>query len=255
MNGKKMRLMKKYKSSQKTIYINGKWASQSLTGTQRFAHEIVRRLESDGDLRFVVCLPSNAIDAYDFGPSIETRRFRSRGHFFEQVALPLATWGKILVNLGGAAPVLKRRQIVTLHDVTPFRHGETYRRSFTLWYRLMYRYLSQTAQKILTVSEFSKSEIEFILPRSQGKICVVSNASDHVMESVPVRPANLGDDLGNFVVCLGTNAVHKNIAPVLAELNEYGIVTVVVGDFDQSKVFSASEISSGTNIIRLGRLD
>ena len=214
------------------LALNGKWLGQELTGTQRYAREVTRHLLPLLPDRPVLHVPAQA-DVPDWlTESVVVRRSRLSGTVFEQVALPWAARHDLLLSLGGAAPLLARRQVATMHDATPFRLPETYSRMFRTWYRLMYRVVSRRAERIITVSEFSRHELSAVLGVDADRFVVVPNGVDHVepLSDEPTAselPAGAPD--GPFVLMVGPPAVHKNIAPIASALARHGVLVVVVG--------------------------
>ncbi len=198
-----------------------------MTGTQRYAYELLRRLARDRPGEIVLHVPRDAVVPDELAAAVVVRRSRLRGQLFEQVALPWAARRDLLLSLGGPAPLLGRRQVVTLHDVSVFRFPETYSAVFGGWYRLLYRVLARRAAHVLTVSEFSKAELEEVLGIDPARVTVVPNGCDHVDDVVPVPPVLDAPALravphggvpAPFVLCVGTFARHKNLAPALDAL-------------------------------------
>ena len=162
------------------IYVNGRFLLQSLTGVNRFAYELCRAWVQLG-IPFTLCCPPGRIrECYDVS------RFRiivcgwGKSHLWEQLALPFWFGGvkgeKILLCLTGLGPLLARRKIMTIHDLSFMANPGWYSCPYRLWYRLMTPLCAATSKKILTVSEFSKSEIVRRLSISGDKINVVYNA-------------------------------------------------------------------------------
>src|SRR5829696_660632 len=113
-------------------------------------------------------------------PGTRVLESRARGQVFEQLVLPWVARRDLLLSLGGPAPLAARRQVATLHDVSVFRHPETYSRAFRTWYRSMYRVLARRATRVLTVSAFSAGELQSVLHVDAGRVSVVPNGCDHV---------------------------------------------------------------------------
>ncbi len=121
------------------VHINGKWLAQPVTGTQRYAAEMVGAIMSMNRLELVVHLPSGVgVPKSMVRHGVRIRRAPVSGVLFEQFYLPVATAGELLLNFAGPAPLLKRRQLVTMHDATPFRYPSTFSRVFVAFYALMY---------------------------------------------------------------------------------------------------------------------
>jgi glycosyltransferase involved in cell wall biosynthesis len=233
------------------IHINGKWLSQTMTGTQRYANEIVKAIVSCDRLDVVVHVPADAVPPkWMSHRRVEIRRSRFKGIAFEQIYLPIATYGELLVNLAGPAPLVKRRQLVTMHDATTFRHPQTFRISFVAFYYAMYGLLGRTADHLVTVSEFSARELADVLSISVDRFVVVPCAADTLHQVTPVRPALELEDKHYLVV--GTPAQHKNLAMPVAAMAKSGRQVVVVGVSDR-QVFSAAS-SLDDDALLAGRL-
>ncbi len=235
-------------------FVNGKWLAQAASGTQRYATQVVRaaaRSSSDGRLTLVV--PADAV-LPEWARSFRVVRSRLRGTLFEQVALPWAARRGHLYSLAGPAPLLKRDQTVVMHDATPFRHPETFRRAFVLWYRLLYGVLARRAARLLTVSEFSRGELADVLGVPASRFGIAPCAADHVGE--PGEP--LADELpfepGTFALLVGNEAPHKNVAPALAALADAGVRVAVVGG-QQPRVFRGAPVRARADVRLLGRVD
>jgi glycosyltransferase involved in cell wall biosynthesis len=221
------------------VSVNGKWLSQAVTGTQRYATEVASRLVARSPDRYVLRLPADA-PVPDWAPAgLRVARSRWRGVAFEQVALPWAARHELLLSLGGPAPVLARRQVVTMHDAGVFRVPESYSRAFRTWYRFLYRTVAPRAAAVLTVSRFSASELAQVLDLPESRFVVAPNGADHVDDVDPVRP-DLPFVDGSFVLCVGTPAAHKNLALPLAVLGTGPPALVVVGAVSAERVFGAT---------------
>lgn len=237
-----------------TTFINCKWMGQDVTGTQRFAAEIGRRLVSAGGGKPVLVLPANAVVPSWAKDGYVLIRSRFSGTVFEQIALPLITRGQLLVNLGGPAPMMKHRQIVTMHDASFVRLPETYSRQFVAWYKFMYRVLSKLARHVITVSAFSAGELRSFLKRPAYPMDVVPNGSNHMQDIEAVDPGLSFAADEPFALCVGTLAKHKNLVPVVSEFSKSGIPVVVVGAAGNSRVFSSDTGYDARGVVVAGRL-
>ena len=162
------------------IYVNGRFLLQNLTGVNRFAYELCRAwilLE----VPFTVCCPPGKIREY-----YDVSRFHivgcgwGKSHIWEQLFLPFwfirVRGKKVLVCFTGLGPLLTRKKIMTIHDLAFLANPSWYSPSYELWYRMMTPLCAATSLKILTVSNFSKSEIMHRLSVSNEKISVIYNA-------------------------------------------------------------------------------
>lgn len=233
------------------LVLNGKWLSARPSGMQRFAGEIGRRLLAlDPSAR--VAVPRDAV-LPDWLPPHRVDRLRSRGLLFEQVALPVRTRGRILLNLAGPAPLSRRRQLVVMHDAAPMRHPETFSRAFVAWYRVMYGVLSRTARYLATVSEFSRGELAAVLGVPAERFLVTYDGHEHALEALAL--ADPTPVPGEYLLCIGNLTPSKNLAPVTRALAAAGERVVVVGAAGPSRVYAAEAGLDVPGVELAGRLD
>src|SRR4029077_3714283 len=124
------------------LLINGRFLSQSLSGVQRHALEITRALAAlDCDL--LVAAPHDARIPEEIAP-FTLRIGRTRGHTWEQrdLASFAGTHRAPLWSPGNTGPIRVARQLVTLHDLFPYRFPNCHSRTFRIWYRTLHRTLA-----------------------------------------------------------------------------------------------------------------
>jgi glycosyltransferase involved in cell wall biosynthesis len=226
--------------------INGKFASQRMTGVQRTGYELavafLRLFPDNADLPLL--LPVNAREGVVL-PKAKTV-FRSfKGTLWEQIALPFATGGRTLLSLCNIGPLFARRQVLMIHDVAVYDLPENYSWKYRLWYRVAYAVMKSRVASIVTVSEFSKQRIVERLRIPADRISVVPNGVDHFDRVAPDARAieRLGLQRDGYVLIVGNLSVGKNLARVLAAVEQLGErhdwKFVVVGSCDL-KVFNSS---------------
>ncbi|WP_423823875.1 glycosyltransferase family 1 protein [Salinisphaera sp. SPP-AMP-43] len=155
------------------FFVNGRFLSQRVSGVQRFAREIVRALKVAG-WHFEVLAPCDA-DLNGF-ESVTSVVGRTKGHVWEQVELPRAVpKDGILISLGNTAPFICNRQVVTLHDVAYLHHPESFNWKIRHLYKACMPLLISRARHVVTVSEFSKSEISRTYNLAETDISVIYN--------------------------------------------------------------------------------
>lgn len=240
------------------VLLNGKWLSAQPSGMQRYAGEVARRvLELDPAARVVV--PRDAV-LPDWLPASRVVRSRLRGIAFEQLALPWRARGSMLLNLAGPAPMVKRDQLVVMHDVTPARFPRTFSRRFVLWYSLLYRVLARRARHLATVSEFSRGELAEVLGIDPARFAIAPNGHEHALSArAEARDITLTADLAvhtteDYVLCVGNLTPSKNLAPVTRALADAGIPVVVVGAAGSRRVFAEESPLQRPGIHLAGRL-
>ncbi|MBK8151401.1 MAG: hypothetical protein IPK58_25205 [Acidobacteria bacterium] len=148
------------------ITINGRFITQNTTGVQRFAREILLASRANNS-RWLdaaeLATPSELVgEAGEFAKAIglAPRCIGTRqGHLWEQIDLCAATADRSLVNLCNTAPILKRKQVVVLHDAAVASIPINYSLRFRAWYQFMIRAYGSRAAILATVSQFSAQEI------------------------------------------------------------------------------------------------
>ena len=211
------------------LVVNGKWLGARQSGMQRYAGEVARRILAARPSARVIA-PANAV-LPEWLPAERVTRSRLSGVPFEQLALPRLARGATLLNLAGAAPLVKRNQLVVMHDATPARFPQTFSRRFVAWYSVMNRVLSRRARYLATVSEFSRGELADVL--GTDRFTVAPNGHEHVL--------GLGSTFSpttEYVLLVGNLTPNKNLVPVAAALAAAGIRVVVVGAGGASNVYA-----------------
>lgn len=235
------------------VHINGKWLGQPFTGVQRYSAEVASRVVLADGVDWVLHVPRDATPPdWALEGSVDVRVSRVNGLVFEQFHLPWASRGRLLLNFGGVAPLLKRRQSVTFHDATPFRFPSTYRRTFVLFYFVAYFLLSRSARRVSTVSEFSRRELAAVLRLSPSRIHVVPCAAGGIGSATPVAPDV--PDVADAYLVVGTFAKHKNLLDPVRAIAASGRHVVVVGAAADDKVYARSSETFGPGVTVAQRL-
>lgn len=193
------------------IIINGRFLSQRLTGIQRFAYEICRSLRQV-ETEYVILAPEDIRKDYDI-QEVPVKIIGGKGsHFWEQVTLTRYInkhyKGQLLLSLSGLSPLFYHHNITTIHDVSYLLRPRSYSMLYCLYYQIMTPLVAKRAKKILTVSQFSKQELEKRLGLESEKIEVVYNA---------VRPSALlpKTNQERYLLAVGSLVPRKNIKRLL----------------------------------------
>jgi glycosyltransferase involved in cell wall biosynthesis len=213
------------------IFVNGRFLTQPMTGVQRVAHELTAALRTRYGSRLSVLGPTRGTVS---DTAKATRVGRNIGQFWEQIDLPRHARSGILLNLGNTAPLAHRRQLVIIHDAGIFATPEAYSKKFRAWYRFLQGVLGRNGTEIVTVSEFSKSELVRNLKLEPACVHVMRPGTDHMarLTADPEILTRYGLRQDGFVLVVGTLAVHKNLASldVLAKaLAARGIPFAITG--------------------------
>jgi len=227
-----------------TVYLNGRFLRQSMTGVQRFSAEItaaIDHLAAQGEWPDTVVLTPRQPRGDPPKEAVPYQRLRlqevgrMRGHLWEQAELPGAVRGGVLVSLGNTAPVLAgRRQVVVIHDAGVFDTPESYSLRFRSWYRTLQHGLVHAGAQVATVSEFSRDRIVARLGLDRSQIAVLYEGADHILH-VPPDPSTLDRHNlrpGEFVLVVGSHVAHKNLEALreaAGMLRRRGMVIALAG--------------------------
>ena len=251
--------------SKKTkIYINSRFLTQTSTGVQRYAAEVVRALDAvlSTDQRLLSkfsfrCLsPKNTINTLDLKNIGLKKVGYLKGHLWEQLELPFYAHDGILLNLANTAPVFKVNQLVTIHDASVFSIPDAYSVAFRAWYQLVFRILASQAKFLITISNFSKQELSHFLGVNDQTLNVIYEGKEHMIHVSPDRSIIDRNNLGDrpFVLAVGSMSPHKNFSAVIKaveQLSDQDIAIVIVGG-KNTKSFASYELLASDQLIYPG---
>ena len=142
---------------------------------------------------------------------------RLYGALWEQLVLPRRAKANVLINLCNMGPVLHRDAFTMVHDAQVYTSPASYSRAFRTWYRLMLPWLGKRNRALLTVSEFSRKQLDAYGVADAARIEVIYNGCDHVLRLVPdLAKADAAGLAGKrYVVALANIQLHKNIGVLL----------------------------------------
>ena len=143
--------------------INGKiFTKKYISGVQRYTLEILSALDKliDKD-EIEICTPMSATNIPKYKNFKIVKYSKLREIPWEQIAFPhyLKKNHAISINLENVSPWIEPG-IVCIHDINCVKNQKYYPIIFSLWYRLMFYNSIKRGKKIMTVSKFSKEEIE-----------------------------------------------------------------------------------------------
>ncbi len=205
-----------------TLYINGKFAAQPLTGVQRYARNLVSALDDRGTVAgysgTVLLCPANAEP-----PPLRSIGVRVVGraggslHRWEQTQLPVAARAGWLLNLAGSGPWLGAAQGAVIHDAAVFDRPGAYTTAFNTWYRALFRRRARRGDRLITVSRHARDRLAHWLAVPADRIAVVPNGSDH-LDGIEADDAWLRDQglLGRpFLLAIFSTNSNKNLPRLL----------------------------------------
>lgn len=214
-------------------FVNGAYRTQVVTGQQRYATEIGKRLTSDYGFQYLSPRRSSA-SVLESWAWVQT--------------VPLLQRNSALVSLTSRAPVVHPRHVFVVHDLFVLTNPEWYSTAYVRTHRPILRWQLRNAAQIIAVSEPVAREVEKF-NRSGLPVRVAPNAPssifgiahDHSAAAGTLRKYGL--DAGAYFLVVGSKDPRKNLARVSQAYGNYrqrggrkGLV--VVGS--SSKIFRDS---------------
>lgn len=203
------------------IIINGDFLCRNLTGIERFAFETCKHLDNLIEKNQIgIYIPKNAKTIPDYN-NIKVIISKKECKVF-----PLwehLEFGKFVkknkytpLDFSNVTP-LGTKGIVFIHDIYAKLYSKDFSRFrdklINKYMCLMYRYATKHAKLLLTVSEFSRTQIANTYKIPKEKIYVIPNGWDHFKEiqpddSIIKNNPKLQDD---FYFTLGSLSLRKNL--------------------------------------------
>jgi glycosyltransferase involved in cell wall biosynthesis len=147
------------------------------------------------------------------------------------------------------------RLVATIHDLSPTRFPQFFSVKTRIWHHFLNpQKIANSAERILAVSQFTKSELAKFWKIPAGKIAVTPLAAKIAEEKI--RPKNLPR---KFILALSTLEPRKNLATLVRafaefrEENSNKIELVIAGDFDR-EIFADPEIAKTPGVRLLGKI-
>ena len=200
-------------------------------GTETYARSLIHALaREDSDNEYAVFLSREAADL-DVTPAPNFRRIvcpivamkRAARYSWEQAVLPLQLLREnpaLIHSLGYVIPLAARGpQVVTVHDVNYLGHKG---RRTAVGRRAFQFFVERTvkrADKVITISEFSRSEIIRHMKAPEEKVVVV-HAAGREASDAPAFTAEGSEMLRSiarpYIVAFSSLSAHKNISRLIA---------------------------------------
>ena len=242
----------------KCVVINGKFCSQTTTGVQRYAHEIVTALDKivESDIEIILAVNKQA----KYLPELQNIKIinigKLGGVLWEQISLPFFLFKRraLCVNLCNMAPILTPH-IVTIHDVSYKVNKNFFSKKFSLWYNFVFDLIIGRIKEIFTVSQFSKSEICRTYKKNFENITVTYNGWQH-MEKISENDTALekyGLQKNRFYFAMSSLSPNKNFRWIaLAARNNPEYAFAVSGAVNKKVFGDAFDFEIPKNLKFLG---
>lgn len=224
------------------VIVNGRFLLHKVTGVERYAHEILFELDKLVEQgKVVLAVPPLVKNLPDYRNIKIVRVGKLKNRLWENVSLPWFVHKNkgITLNLCNTAPLFKPG-IVAVHDMKLKAYPEFFSRKFRWWYEILFRNETSRAEKIVTVSEFSKQEIIKYYHVDESRIDVIPNGWQHFARIDYDENAleKYGLEVGKYFFAMGSMEPNKNFKWVAetAKRNP-GQLFAVAGALNE-KVFS-----------------
>lgn len=202
------------------IAVNARFLSQETTGVQRYGIGLSRELKARGAA--AIFLAPAQIRHRELAAELGAITVgRLGGHPWEQWSLP--TWCRrhekpLLVSFSGLGPIRYEHRIQTIHDLSVLHEPSWFSVRYRRFYSSLLPRSARSARHLLTVSEFSKSEIvrHFDLPRE--RVSVIHSAPNAAFSPGDPRRETL-EALGirrPYLLAVGSLEPRKNLEMLAA---------------------------------------
>lgn len=249
------------------IVVNGRFLAQPLTGVQRYGVETLAALDRllgrqpqllEGTA-WQLALPRDAVDL----PMLEHFEIQLlpllTGHAWEQVSLAAFARGAYLVNASYSAPLLKRRQAITVHDAGVRAQPQTYTRSYRWFNGLVMALLAPRVDTLFTLSQFSADELRARYALAREDIVIARSGWEHARRGPPPTDdaavlQRHGLTPGGYLFAVGSLKANKNFALIpraLQRLHDRLRLPIAVAGARDTRVFRAAESPAARDTLRL----
>lgn len=224
------------------LIFNGKFYSGRLNGVHRVADRLIRQIDHiltaqpmSERKRARIYLPAERT----WSPHLETIEIvedsRANSQRWEQMTLPGLAADGILINLCNLAPLRHRRKLLLVHDAQFLFSDSSYPTLQRLGYTYLIPLMASRAQRVLTVSEYSKRILDVSHVSASERTSVLYNGVDHMLDAVsqPTTLAEFGIEPQRYVMIFGSPKEYKNVDVVFRAFRDprlIGQTLVVVGE-------------------------
>ena len=146
-----------------------------------------------------------------------------RAQIWEQVTLPRALRRHdvdLCHSTAGISPVLADiPTVITVHDISPITHPEWFSWRYATLYRVLTPLALRSADHIVTISDFSKSEISTTYPWTNGSVSTVYNGLTPIPKHSTESVADVNEE--SYLLFVGSLNPRKNVTRLLDAYAQY----------------------------------
>ncbi len=247
-------------------YFNGRFLAASPAGVHRVAEELIIAVDSllsekpalGAAFDLTLVTPRNIRRQPKLDRVHDTTVGRLSGVLWEQFDLPRLTSSALCISLCNTGPLARRNAMTMLHDAQVYSMPASYSFAFRLWYKITQPLIGHRHKHILTVSDFSKSELVRYDVAPAEKISVIPNGCDHILRIRPDDAAitRLGLQNRTYVLALANIQFHKNIRILLKAFADPVLKHTTLALFGGATAadFEAIGHKPPDNVVFLGRI-
>lgn len=240
-----------------SIYINGRFLTKKITGIQRYAMEVIKKIdEQEINEEVILLVPKNIIYDLNFkNIKIKELTFLN-GNLWEQITIPFYLFSKKnakLLNLFNSAPILFPGYVV-LHDLAFKVHPDHLTWQFVLWYSFLTRMNIHRYKHIFTDSESTKKEICNYYKLDKSKVTPTYCSAEHIKLIKPDEEIlkKLGIKKNEYCFSLGSKSRHKNHKYIEECAKQNPDIKFVISGNSNTRVLKDEEREKLDNLIITG---
>lgn len=245
------------------VALNGRFLAAPATGVQRVAEELIKQLdvlldERPSGVRWTLFVPANAKRHLAL-KNITVRAGEGLGGpLWEQFELPRLARNQLLVSLCNQAPLLQKGGVLIIHDAQAFISPQSYSPLFRAWYRFSVPRMAAGADRVLTVSNYSRDKLIEYGIATPSKTQVIYNGIDHVssIEADKGVIGKFGLSPRGYIVGLSNTQKHKNISllfEVFRQPDKQHLKLVLVGSAGK-EAFERKGLQPPDNVLFCGNV-
>lgn len=246
------------------IYINARFLTRSVTGVERYATEFIKAIDylidcgkiEPSQFSFVMLAPQNIIREF------ETKHIPLRkvgyfsGHLWEQLELPFYARNGFLISLCTVSTLFKHNQVVTIHDAAYFANPKAFSFALSAWSRILLLVLGRVVKKVITVSFFSKKELQYYCGFPNDKIQVIYEGKEHILHTNSNIDIIRKHDLKRrpFVLAVSSLSPNKNFTSIVKAIELMGNVDfdVVIAGGSRPNIFRQASFDLSEKVKYVG---
>lgn len=169
-----------------------------------------------GRYDLVLAVPREAAFELRDGMRLFQDMSRLPGHLWEQIRLPAImkkTGADLLWSPCGSGPLLVRKQVVTVHDASVLACPECFKWGYRTFHKTLLPLLCRRVLRLVTVSEFSKSELLSYKIGADERISVIHNGVN--AKAFADRSRKIPMEGGEYILSVGSRDPRKNVTRLL----------------------------------------